>query len=101
MCLCGSACKHIVRYDFDMFARDDFVVFLLQGIIEICCLKIKTCARMVLFDRDEGGGPIPAPLAWCKFTLRMDEGPESYANCRSQKGTDNPGGVVVVESSYF
>ena len=29
--------------------------YFLQGIIEICCLEIKTCARMVLFDRDEGG----------------------------------------------
>ena len=29
--------------------------YFLQGIIEICCLEIKKCARMVLFDRDEGG----------------------------------------------
>ena len=31
----------------------------LQGIIDICCLKIKECSRMVLFDREEGGGAIP------------------------------------------
>ena len=39
-----------------MGARVMTLWYFLQGIIEICCLKIKTCARMVLFDRDEGGG---------------------------------------------
>ena len=66
--------------------------YLLQRKIDICCLKINKCARMVLFDRDEVGGPIPPPLALCKFTFRMDEGPESYANRRSQRIVDNPGG---------
>ena len=56
---------------------------------------------MVLFDREEGGGRYRGSLAWYEFTFRMDEGPESYANRRSQKGTDNPGGVGVVESNYF
>ena len=28
----------------------------LTGIVEICSLETKKCARMVLFDRDEGGG---------------------------------------------
>ena len=65
----------------------------LQGIIEICCLKIKKCARMVLFDREEGGGRYRDSLAWYEFTFRMDEGPESYANRRSQRGADIPGGV--------
>ena len=39
-----------------MGARVMTLWYFLQGIIEICCLKIKKCARMVLFDRDEGGG---------------------------------------------
>ena len=30
--------------------------YYLTGIVEICCLETKKCARMVLFDRDEGGG---------------------------------------------
>ena len=38
-----------------MSARVMTLWYFLQGIIEIGCLKIKTCARMVLFDRDEGG----------------------------------------------
>ena len=44
-----------------MGARVMTLWYFLQGIIEICCLEIKTCARMVLFDRDEGGGAIPGP----------------------------------------
>ena len=56
---------------------------------------------MVLFAKEGGGGSIPARLAWCEFVFRMDEGPESYANRKSQKGTDNPGGVGVVESNFF
>ena len=47
------------------------------------------------------GGAIPVPLAWYEFTFRMDEGPESYANRRSQRGADNPGGVGEVESNFF
>ena len=42
--------------DFDIDARVMTLWYFLQGIIEICCLEIKKCARMVLFDRDEGGG---------------------------------------------
>ena len=56
---------------------------------------------MVLFDSDEGGGPIPARLAWYEFTFRMGEGPESYATRRSEGDADNPGGVGVVESNFF
>ena len=69
----------------------------LQGIIEIWCLKIKKCHGMVLFDKEEGGGRYRDSLAWYEFTFRMDEGPESYANRRSESRTDNPGGVGVVE----
>ena len=39
-----------------MDARVMTLWYFLQGIIEICFLKMKKCARMVLFDRDEGGG---------------------------------------------
>ena len=77
------------------------LLYFLQGIIEICCLKIKKCARMVLFDREEGGGRYRDSLAWYEFTFRMDEGPESYANCNAKRRVDNPGGVGVVESNYF
>ena len=56
---------------------------------------------MALFAKDGGGGSIPARLAWNEFTFRMDEGPESYANCNAKPTTDNPGGVGVVESNYF
>ena len=42
--------------DFGMDARVMTLWYFLQGIIENCCLEIKKCARMVLFDRDDGGG---------------------------------------------
>ena len=38
-----------------MSARVSTLWYVLQGIIEIRCLKIIDGARMVLFDRDEGG----------------------------------------------
>ena len=56
-----------VWYDFDMGARVMTLWYFLQGIIEICCLEIKKCARMVLFDRDEGGGRYRDLLAWYEF----------------------------------
>ena len=61
-----------IWYNFDMDARVMTLWYFLQGIIEICCLKMKKCARMVLFDRDEGGA-IPARLAWYEFTYGMNE----------------------------
>ena len=39
-----------------MSARVSTLSYFLQGIIEIRCLKLRDGARMVLFDRDEGGG---------------------------------------------
>ena len=42
-----------------MSARVSTLSYFLQGIIEIRCFKIRDGARMVLFDRDEGGGRIP------------------------------------------
>ena len=56
-----------------MEARVMTLLYFLQGIIEICCLEIKTCARMVLFDRDEGGGRYRDGLAWYEFTYGMNE----------------------------
>ena len=40
------------------------------------------------------GGSIPALLGLYEFTCKMDEGPESYVNRRSKRGSDNPGGGV-------
>ena len=39
-----------------MRARVSTLSYFLQGIIEIRCLKVRDGARMVLFDRDDGGG---------------------------------------------
>ena len=44
---------------------------------------------------------MPVWLAWYEFTFRMDEGPEPFANCISERVADNTGGVGVVESNYF
>ena len=74
--------------------------YFLQGIIDICCLKIKNVTALYNLPR-KAGGAIPAPLAWCKFTFRMDEGQESYANCNAKTRVDNPGGVGVGESNFF
>ena len=48
-----------------MGARVMTLWYFLLRFVEICCL-IKTCARMVLFDRSEGGGAIPglAGMVW-------------------------------------
>ena len=54
-----------------MSARVMTLLYFLQGIIEISCLKIKTCARMVLFDRDEGGGRIRDHPGWYEFIGQM------------------------------
>ena len=89
--------------DFDMRAQrsahDDFVVFC-NGLLHFAVLRYKNVTAWYYLTR-MAGGAIPAPLAWCKFTFRMDEGPESYANCNAKPTTDNPGGVGVVESNYF
>ena len=42
-----------------MRARVSTLSYFLQGIIEIRCFNIRDGARMVLFDRDDGGGRIP------------------------------------------
>ena len=41
----------------------------LQRIIDICCLKIKECARMVLFDREEGAADTGTP--WHGMNLHL------------------------------
>ena len=64
-----------VWYDlvgFDMGARVMTLWYFLQWVIEICCLKMKKCARIVLFDRDEGG-QYRGPLAWYECTYGMNE----------------------------
>ena len=61
---------HCVWYDFDMDARVMTLWYFLQGIIEICCLEMKKCARMVLFDRDEGGGDTGVP--WHGMNSHME-----------------------------
>ena len=47
-----------------MRARVSTLSYFLQGIIEIRRFKIRDGARMVLFDRDEGGGGGRTRLAW-------------------------------------
>ena len=64
---------HCVWYDFGMDARVMTLWYFLQGIIEICCLQIKECARMVLFDRDEGGERYRDLLAWYEFIWKTNE----------------------------
>ena len=76
------------------------LLYFLQGIIDICCLKIKNVSAWYHLT-GRRGGPIPALLGWYESTFRMDEGPESYANCNAKPTTDNPGGVGVGESNYF
>ena len=73
----------------------------LQGIIDICCLDIKKCHGIVLVAKEGGGGRYRDSLAWYEFTFRMDEGPESYVNRRSERGTDNRGWGGGGESLYF
>ena len=55
--------------DFGMDARVMTLWYFLQGIIEICFLEMKKCARMVLFDRDEGG---QYRLAWHGMNSHME-----------------------------
>ena len=83
-----------------MSARVSTLWYFLQGIIEIRCFKIRDGARMVLFDRDEGGG-IPARLGWYEFIWKTNTWSGSYMNSQSKRGTDNPGGVRGVESILF
>ena len=55
-----------------MDARVRTLWYFLQGISAICCLKMQECARMVLFDRGEGG-QYRDGLAWYEFTYGMNE----------------------------
>ena len=77
-----------------IWARDlfcDFVVLFARDHCHLLSLD-KTCHGMALFAQDGGRVSIPALLGWYEFTFRMDEGPEPYANRKSQRGTHNPGG---------
>ena len=64
---------------------------ILQRIIGICCLQIRIVTASCYLTRKAGGGSIPARLAWYESTFRMDEGPESYVNRRSERGADKSG----------
>ena len=44
---------------------------------------------------------MPVGLGWYEFTFRMDEGPESYVNRRSERGNDKSGGERGVESIFL
>ena len=86
--------------DFDIDARVMTLWYFLQRIIEICCLEIKKCARMVLFDRDEGGG-YRDWLGWYEFIWKANTWSGSYMNSHTQRGADNPALGGVVESIPF
>ena len=45
--------------------------YFLQGIIDICCLKIKNVRAWYYLTR-MAGGAIPVPLGWYEFIFRMD-----------------------------
>ena len=83
-----------------MSARVSTLSYFLQGIIEIRCFKIRDGARMVLFDRDEGGR-IPALLGWYEFIWKTNTWSGSYMFFQSKSRFDNPGGVRGVESILF
>ena len=83
-----------------MRARVSTLSYFLQGIIEIRCFKIRDGARMVLFDRDEGGS-IPVGLGWYEFIWKTNTWSGSYMNSHTQRGVDNPGLGGVVESILF
>ena len=84
-----------------MSARVSTLSYFLQGIIEIRCFKTRDGARMVLFDRDEGGGSNPALLGWYEFICKTKTWSGSYMNFQSKSRADNPGGVRGVESISF
>ena len=85
---------HCVWYDFDMDARVVTLLYFLQGIIGIRCFKIRDGARMVLFDRDEGGGggSIPVGLGWHELVIRTDLGSGSYMKLLAKTTADKSGG---------
>ena len=84
-----------------MSARVSTLSYFLQGIIEIRCFKIRGGARMVLFDRDEGGGSIPALLGWYEFIWKTNTWSGSYMNSHTQRGADKSALGRVVESILF
>ena len=84
-----------------MSARVSTLSYFLQGIIEIRCFKIRDGARMVLFDRDEGGGSNPVGLGWYEFIWKTNTWSGSYMKSQSKSRTDKSGGVRGVESILF
>ena len=84
-----------------MSARVSTLSYFLQGIIEIRCFKTRDGARMVLFDRDEGGGSNPVGLGWYEFIWKTNTWSGSYMNSHTQRGADKSGLGRVVESIPF
>ena len=84
-----------------MSARVSTLSYFLQGIIEIRCFKIRDGARMVLFDRDEGGGRTRDWLGWYEFIWKTNTWSGSYMFFQSKSRTVNPGVGGVVESIPF
>ena len=84
-----------------MRARVSTLSYFLQGIIEIRCFKIRDGARMVLFDRDDGGGSNPARLGWYEFICKTNTWSGSYMNSQSKRWFDKSGLGRVVESILF
>ena len=84
-----------------MRARVSTLSYFLQGITEIRCFKIRDGARMVLFDKDEGGGSNPALLGWYEFIWKTNTWSGSYMFFQSKSRPDNPGVGGVVESIPF
>ena len=74
-----------------MSARVSTLSYFLQLIIAIRCFKIRDGARMVLFDKDEGG--IQARLGWYEFMWKTNTWSGSYMFFQSKRGADNPGGA--------
>ena len=66
--------------------------YFLQGIIDICFLKIKECARMVLFDREEGGGDTGVPWHGMNLHLGWTRGQNHMQIAYPKGGRITPGG---------
>ena len=83
-----------------MRARVSTLSYFLQGIIAIRRFKTRDGARMVLFDRDEGGSN-PVGLAWYEFIWKTNTWSGPYMSSHTQRGADKSGLGRVVESIPF
>ena len=72
----------------------------LQGIIDICCLKIKKCHGMVLFAKDGGGGRYR--LGWHGMNLHLGwTRGQNHMQIAGRKGEPITPGGGGGESLYF